>query len=297
MKPFNRLQIYMFTISLIAILLVPIWIIIIVPNLTDLPNSYISNPSYFGELKAFEPEKGALKQVISINRKIIEKSKKARKNNLFIKRIDTITNSLTQEVLLQEETEFIINKKTRKYININQGNFFTFPKNTQKKDYDNIIYPVLPRAKTSQLKFSHEENLFGMATFVFRYKKENFPLEEDAKKTLIFNSDIQNQKIITNWWGKIWVEPKTGMIVRQENNWGHYIVNPNNQQKTNKRKIIESGRIWQQDEEIKRLIQLAQSKKAMYQIYEMWIPIYLLLFAFAFAIGSFLKESSPLKID
>ena len=127
MKPFNRPQIYMFTISLTAILLVPIWIIIITPNLTDLPKSYIFNPSYFGELKAFEPEKGILKQVISINRKIIEKSEKAQKNNLFIKRIDTITDSLTQEVLLQEETKFIINKKTRKYVNINRGDFFTFP--------------------------------------------------------------------------------------------------------------------------------------------------------------------------
>jgi hypothetical protein len=123
-----------------------------------------------------------------------------------------------------------------------------------------------------------------MYAFVFKYKKED--LIVDKNDPILASSESQD-RLTADFWGTVWVEPKTGFIIKTDDNWNCY-----KNEVDGSKKLFASGRTWQQEEETERVISNIQASKAMYQLYDMWIPTYLLLFALAFGIGALLKETS-----
>lgn len=275
----------MLLLSLSSLIVMIAWIYIGAPYATNTAKDLNYYSSYFGELKVFDLENKNVKDIFAINRKTITRSEKNAKNTATLNMIDTLTNTLSQEVLLQNESRYIVDTKKRSYFDESGEKRLLFPQNTEKKDYDDILYQVYPYLTVLKFTFSNEENVLGMFSYVFRYKIE----KQSADQKMIITKDtaLGDKKILGNFEGKIWVEPRTGFIIKQENYWNFSFKDDDNKNQT-----VESGRMWQQDEETKRIITLIESKKAMAQIYEMWIPVYLILFALAFIIGVLLKEKS-----
>lgn len=281
MREYDPYRIFMFVSAISALIVMIFWLAFVSPILTNIQARYAPDNNYFGELKKYTLNEDEGPATIGIIRKVLGKTDKVGRNSLDIKKIDTISNALNQEVVLQKESRYIVDSKTRRYSNENRDYFFTFPKNVEERDYKDILVQIYPGVNTSELNFSNEEGVFGMSVYVFKYRMEKMSLKEET-------SDIINKGVSTDFWGKIWVEPKTGFIIKDEANWTHYFDNEG----AGERRAFESGKLWQQDEEVKRIVRLTQSKKAMYQIYEFWIPVYLILFALAFTFGFFLKETS-----
>jgi len=284
MNRFNPYQKTMFILALSSLIMMIAWIYIGAPYLTNTVDDFNFYNSYSGELKTFDLENSKVKDSFEINRKITNKAEKASKKAATIKMVDTFTNTLSQEVLMQNERSFNIDTEKRNYYDENGEKKFLFPQNTQKLDYEDVFYQVYPYLTVSKFTFANEENVLGMFSYVFRYKLESISI--DKKMIITKDATLGDKKVLGNFEGKIWVEPRTGFIIKQESYWNFFFNNDDGQNQT-----IESGRIWQQDEETKRVISLIESKKAMAQIYEMWVPLYLLIFALAFGIGVLLKES------
>lgn len=283
MKDINYYQKIMLGLSLASLITMFIWITLGIYFVINTTNDYNYYNNYVGSAKIFDEKTKDLSDTLEIGQKITFRAKKTSKSGAMLKTVNTITNQLSQEVLAQNEDSLNIDTKTRSYHDEKGEKWFSFPQNTQREDYDNIFYRIYPYLTVSKFTFSNEENIFGMFSYVYRYKIQDSPV--DKKSIFSQNKDIKDEKILGDFDGKIWIEPRTGSVIKHEGTWTYYFID-----KERKRLTIESGRIWQQDEETKRIISLIESKKAMIQIYEMWIPIYLILFSVAFAIGALIKE-------
>jgi len=252
-----------------------------------MPNS--QTQSLLGKIE-IPPEKSSNKKggiKICISQDIIKKIDSVYKRKSNLKIINSVIDMDGNEVLIQDEKNLFVDKSSRTYLNDNsQETLFTFPLNTQNRDYNNVAIDVYPGITVKDFKFYTTESIFGMSVLVFKYSLENIDTPTDM---LFLNKDpniVSNVK--ADYFGKFLIEPTTGMVIRQESNWSYYTVND----ATGEATILEKGMLSHQDEETKRLIRLAQSRKAMLQIYETLIPVYLITFAFAFIVGAFLKNSN-----
>jgi hypothetical protein len=285
MRKLNPYQIFMLSSSFISLVVMIAWICIGIPNVTNTAKDINVYNSYVGEIKFFDPGNKIPKADFDINEKIIYRADKKSRGTANLDIIDTITHIPEQEVLLQSESKYIIDTEKRSYFDQSGEKRVLFPPNTQNSDYSDVFYKVYPNLTISKFTFANEENVFGMFSYVFRYNLKDFPA--DQKMLVSPNEKLGGEKILGNFEGKIWVEPRTGFIIKQESYWDFSFKDGDGKKQT-----IESGRTWQQDEETKRVINIIESKKAMAQIYEMWIPIYLILFALAFIIGALVKNTS-----
>jgi len=263
------------------LVLIPVWIFLIVPELEKLPVDHnfkvqthtIGNPQY--EVNAERQTKTVFKgqkedKVIGV-----------KDNTLVIERTLQL-NYLHGEKYYGTSQEFEVERKTRhntpSFTDKEGKAFFYFPSHVEKKSYDQ--WPA-GYFKSHQFDFVNVENIKGLETYYFKADKKIDP-HTDAYKWLELVPDTYD--VDTLFTAEFWVEPVSGTIIRYRDEGTNYYTDK------------ESGeRVWDidywsndfTDDTIANQVRIAQYQKQQIILYEIMIPILLAVIAIALLIASY----------
>jgi signal transduction histidine kinase len=243
------------------LLLTPIWIFVIAPEFEKLPSNYhyyeeqiglnsiVSQygdklPTPFKHFNTYEIK------VVGINNNILKIE-----SNLQATNVD---NGFK---FLDETRNFFITRDTRAHETVEKG-YFLFPPNTQQHDYF-LTFP---------LAFTH-------ATFTFEGKDIVQGLEVYKFSCISQPYDITNAipqfkgyKVMSYYQCVIWIEPVTGKHVDFLLEWESF-YEENNEITF----LAEKGHKRTSPEYVTKLVSNVKEEKMIFQIYNMFIPIILLV--------------------
>lgn len=246
--------------GILLIILIPIWIFLIIPEITKIPSTFYHYEEQTGT-NSIAPYVGAelpkpfrhhdVQEIKVIN--IVGKD---------LKILSTLqaTNIDTGEVFLYESRLFDVDSYTRSHASVEKG-YFSFPPNTQRQNYF-LTFP---------LAFSHAVFSFqgidiveGLETDVYDCKTKPYNISSAISKF----KDLPTESFYTC---KIWIEPITGKHVNFELQWETFVNDGQNIQ------LIEKGEKQTDQKYVSLLVKKAKEEKAIYQIYYSVVPISLLI--------------------
>ena len=180
-------------------------------------------------------------------------------NNLEIHSTITTSNLLTDEIIFESESIFVIDRKTRTHIEDSEK-FFMFPNNVEKKNYE-FIHPLI--YFPTEFVFEKEDKLDNLDTYVFSCN-----LSEDD---ISYAYTQFSKKILSDSTCRMWVEPITGTEVWFEKTWHDYHL------EQNQLFSIDKGFSKTSDFTKNIVIKSVTDKKNLFFFYDFVIPIFIIL--------------------
>jgi len=180
-------------------------------------------------------------------------------NNLEIHSTITTSNLLTDEIIFESKSIFVIDRKTRTHIE-DPEKFFMFPNNVEKKNYE-FIHPLI--YFPTEFVFEKEDKLNNLDTYVFSCNL----LEDDISYAYTQFS----KKILSDSTCRVWVEPITGTEVWFEKTWHDYHL------EQNQLFSIDKGFSKTSDFTKNIVIKSVTDKKNLFFFYDFVIPIFIIL--------------------
>ncbi|MGQ0795528.1 MAG: porin PorA family protein [Nitrosopumilaceae archaeon] len=238
----------------------PIWIFLIVPEVTKLPSTFYHYEEQTGT-NSIAPYVGAELPKPFTHRDVQEiKVINIVGKDLKIQSTLRATNTNTGEVFLDESRFFDVDSYTRSHTSVEKG-YFCFPPNTQRQNYF-LTFP---------LAFSHAVFAFqgidiveGLEVDVYNCQTKPY----DISSAISNFEDLPAESFYTC---KIWIEPITGKHVNFELQWETFVNDGQNIQ------LIEKGEKRTDQKYVSLLVKKAKEEKIIYQIYYPIVPIGLLL--------------------
>ena len=195
--------------SVIIILLLPLWYFAVVPEFEKMPVDYKFSIDLFGTDNVYDLESDEFmgEKVTNIKRSI--SAHKSTKETVTVKDVFAV-NELSGKLIYQIEQDFIVNRNTKVIERTSQLAYFEFPRNVEKKEYPVWFYYINNPEIAS---FEKTEEIQGLTTFVF-FLKHKF----DNTLGVAEGNPLVPEKYntVAELDAKIWVEPKTGIIVKME---------------------------------------------------------------------------------
>jgi len=198
-------------------------------------------------------------------------------NNLEIRSTITTSNLLTDEIIFESESVFLIDKNTRNHTE-DPEKFFMFPNNVQKKTYE-FIHPLI-------------------------YFPTKFVFEEESKKAnitvYIFSCNLSgddisyayhqfSQKILSDSTCRVWVEPITGIELWFEKTWHDYYLEQN--------QIFSVDKGSSKTSEFTKdlFINIANDRIKLFYLYDTMIPILLVVISSGSVLVVFVNQTLKIR--
>jgi len=268
-----------------AAISIPLWFLLAVPELEKMPADYQRQWEFVGEARLLDPGDGVLGDPFPFkdtsNRKVL-----LPKEEVVIIQINMVARNLsTGEILWETHERMAVDRYTRMHVsglgNADRQGHFTFPLHLEKRNYE-FWYPGL--LDSLLVIFEREETLKGLNLYVFTFSIKEIP-----------SSDLYPQYkprlLAGDKWGTFWVEPVSGYVVGYDLSSEVYFVE-DGQKGLN----VEVRHKSFTKETHENQIRAARDKKLLIRLYEVWIPLFLVISALVlFAAVAKVKHSPKTK--
>ena len=238
----------------------PIWTLIVIPELTKMPSTFHHYEEQKG-IDSIAPYIGAdlpdsfehhdIQEINVVN---------AVGNNLKILSTLQAKNVKTGEIFLNDSRLFDVDSYSRSNTSVEKG-YFWFPPNVQRQDYF-LTFPLA--FSHSIFSFKGSDIVQGLETYVFSCQTNPF----DITKAISKFKDMPAESFYTC---NIWVEPVTGRHVNFELQWETYAIEGQDSI------LIEKGNKMTDSKYVSLLVDEAKKEKTVFQIYQPVIPTALLI--------------------
>ena len=276
----EKLQKTFLIIAMVLLVFIPVWMFLIVPELEKMPVDYQYRVTHSGQQKFFDLETNEYKETISRTERE-DKVSEVRGDTLVIENRLVSYDLITNVEDFRASGTYGANRITRKNVagfGEAETGYFKFPLHVQKKEY--IMHsPEIQEAPTPVV-FEKVELVKGLKTYKFNYfvepsdKTRFFPLIK-GKGYLVEGEER----------GSLWVEPKSGHIVDINKKIANDLLNQSTHDKIT---ILEELLLKFTDDTISNQVRIAQNEKQQIILYEIIIPILLIVMALAFLIVAYI---------
>ena len=255
------MKIVLTIIGAVLIVLVPIWVFFIVPYLEAIPVNYYRYEEQDG-INSLSPYYGAplpkpFKHHDTQEIKVLD----VQGGNLKITSRLQAINLDSGQKFLDETRIYDVNRFSRIHVALEQG-YFLFPPNTQQHDY----FLTFPIGFTHAIyKFEGADVIQGLEVYVFTCKSDPY----DITGAIPLFKDYKVKSLYTC---KIWVEPVTGRDLDYQLSWESYY-----QQNGTFTLLAEKGNKETTPEYVAKFIEQAKNEKAVFQAYNQYIPLTILI--------------------
>ena len=250
------------------IVLTPIWVFFMVPYLEAIPSNYYRYEEQIG-VDSLSPYYGAplptpFKHHDTQEIKVID----AQGDNLKITSRLQAINLDSGQKFLDETRIFDVNRISRVHTAIEKG-YFLFPPNTQQHDY----FLTFPIGFTHAIyQFEGTDVIQGLEVYVFTCKSDPYDITGAIPL-------FKDYKVESFYACKILVEPVTGRDVDYQLSWQSYY-----QQNGTFTLLAEQGDKETSPEYIAKFIEQAKNEKIVFQTYNQYIPLTILIIGSAILI-------------
>lgn len=279
----------MIGIAVILLILIPIWIYLIVPELDKIPRDYntVLNLNHFdntnfeinGNWTGQQIQKSFQKETtinVEGNIQVIEGWFKA--------------ETLNGELLFESKHQYGVNRKTREnvkgYGNKDRDGYYFFPVHLEKKSY-RVWMPEYYYAL--DFNFEGVDNIQGIDAYYFKTKEFS---TDDTEAFSFLDLVPETYGAGCSQAVEFWVEPVSGIIVNYKDKGMCYYTNKETGAK------VQDMEDWSNkfnDDTIANQVRIAQNKKQTIVLYEWIIPILLGVIAVAFFIVSYIGRKKEEK--
>ena len=207
----NALQKTATALGVMALTFAAIWVSFVIPWMKEVPRNYEAVFSYMAR-SAVAERPGAPLVKESFIEHHEERVVTPRGNMLLVEMVTTFVEISRGDILFQATDQIWMNRKSRL---IKGGDvLLLFPYELQKRNYLVRRFPYFPKEGVLFV-FEGVENVKGLRSYRFSFSAENldwsanypdFPLPEGVS-------------IRARDWGRVWVEPRTGIMVKHEEQW------------------------------------------------------------------------------
>ena len=258
----NRTQKAMLAMAVVALISIPIWLLVAVPELEKIPRDYHSRVDFVGELSWLDTGADKISEPFPFKDTMAHQVL-ARKGDVLVIQTNLIAEDpATGNIFWEAKERMGVHRATRKHVpgfgDADREGYFTFPLHVDKGDYE-FWYPGL-LAKGTWV-FEREENLRGLKVYVFTFSIEDTPSSE-------LYPQHKPKQVHSDEWGAFWVEPVSGHVVRYDLSWDFYFV-----EDSEKGQSVDVGGKSYTDETLANQVQIARRQKLLIQLYELWIPV------------------------
>lgn len=184
-----------------------------VDEMKKIPLNYELISEHEGQDRILESIGGNLSEPFWIRETLRENVVNVNGNILEIKSTVTGIDSSTNQVIFDNVHTFFVDRTTRKHQSMDE--YFTFPPNVQKKDYE-FFHPMIFTKTT--FVFEKEDNIDGLDVYDFSCKYNGTDISSSYPQ-------FPSKKIFSDGKCTTSVEPVTGMVVAFSKEWDDYFVN------------------------------------------------------------------------
>jgi hypothetical protein len=266
---------------------IPVWLYLVVPELLKLPGDYSSHTNFWGTENVYNVDSNDFEgeEIVQVARRVTTKEL----DNDKIKLNDFFSSAYSNgEIFYKTDQDFVVDRTTKKIQDTEVH--FEFPRNVEKEEYATWFYYL---SEPFKVKFEQEEKILNLGTYLFSYELE-FDATPGFRDADPLVPEMYNVKEVPS--GKIWVEPITGIIVKLADEGTDYYVDKVGSVIT--APIVAPTFRWTAEytsDTVANQVRLAQNEKQKIQLYEIWIPILLVLISLAFLIALFASRRAALK--
>jgi hypothetical protein len=207
----NTLQKTAAALGVIALTFAAVWLGFVIPWMEQVPRKYEAAFSYMARSTVAEAP-GAPLAIESFIEHHAEHVVASQGNTVLVEMTATFVEISRGDILFQATDKIWMNRKSRL---IKGGDvLLLFPHKLQKRNYLVRRFPYFPEEGVLFV-FEGEEDVKGLRSYRFSFSAENldwsanypdFPLPEGIS-------------IRARDWGTVWVEPRTGIMVKHEEQW------------------------------------------------------------------------------
>jgi hypothetical protein len=258
----SRTQKLTLVIAVGALISIPLWLLVAVPELEKLPRDYHSRVDFVGQVSWLDPGAEKISEPFPLQETMTHQVL-ARKGDVLIMQHNwTATDPATGEIFWEVKGRMGVDRATREHVpgfgDAEREGPFTFPLHVEKKDYG-LWHPGLLTKGT--WVFEREEVLQGLDTYVFTSSIKGLPSSE-------LYPQHKPKRVHLDIWVTFWVEPISGHVVRHDEAWDGYFVKDGQ-----KGQSVDVGNMSYTEETIADQVRIARRNKLLIQLYELWIPV------------------------
>ncbi len=252
------------------LLLIPLWIFLIVPELEKIDSNYIFEPKIIASENSRFEITGRWSGKNDLSASFYEKITKLEFNNAVLETRYTLKNQ-AGETSYNIFHKFIIDRKTRHNLagetDTERKSYASFPLHVKKQTYN--YWPV-GYGQSFDLKFKGIEDLYGLKTYHFEVLGK---ISDDTRGYDFHDLVPEKYKGFSNFDIHIYVEPVSGVIVNYEDEGRSYYVEQDGTK-------VQDFSEWENRFDyytIKSQAEIAKSAKLKIYIYKIYIPLLLSL--------------------
>jgi hypothetical protein len=282
----KKIQWMLLAAGLLVLIMIPVWLLLILPALEKMPQDYFSRVEFVGEERIRQPGEGDLGPVFPM-KEVINWQVLTRKGDVLILQMNWKAEDLNSSQVVWETRGSVgIDMNTRQlvrgYGDIDREGYFGFPVNLEKKDYE-IWHPGL-YGKNNAV-FQREETVKGLRTYLFTFDIKDLPSSDNYPQ---FNP----RQAVMDVKDKFRVEPVTGRIVDYEEWFESRLLKTDLPEQ-----IIDVGTFRFTDATVLQQVQLAEKELLLRQVFKLWIPLTLGIIAMVLILGAALSGKKRKEME
>ncbi len=269
----KKIQWVLLASGLVMLVMIPIWLLMVLPALEKAPQGYFSSVEFIGEDRIMQPGESGLGPVFPI-RETLSWQVLTRKGDVLVMQMNWRAKDMNSGQVVWETSGSIgvdVNNRqlVRGYGDIDREGYFGFPLNLEKKNYE-IWHPGLYGKSTAV--FQNEETINGLLLYLFTFEIRDIPSTGAYPH-------FKPRQAAMHIKDKLWVEPVTGRIVDYDEWFESRLLKSNDLPE----QIIETGTFRFSDSTVVRQLQLAEKEMLLRRHYKLWIPLTFAILALIFA--------------
>ena len=231
-----------------------------VHEMKKLPPNYEFISEQEGRDRVLDYLGGNLSEPFGIRETMMEKV--LGKNGGILEINSTITGKdpITNKIVFYNAHTFFVDRETRKLQSTNE--YFTFPPNVQKKDYD-FFHPMI-FSKTPFI-FEKTDSINGLRVYDFSCKYSGVDVSSS-------HPQFSSRRILSDGSCSVSVEPTSGITVSFSKQWDDYFVNDGSRGAD-----VEIGEKHTTDYSKDILVETAKSTKTLYYFLDYVFPSFIVI--------------------
>ncbi len=248
----SRTQNLVLAIAVVALISIPLWLLVAVPELEKLPRDYHSRVDFVGQVSWLDPGAEKISEPFLLKETMTHQVLARSGDVLIIQANWLAENPSSGEIFWEVKGRMGVDRATREHVpgfgDADREGYSSFPLHVDKRDYE-LWHPGL-LAKGTWV-FDREEVLRGLDTYVFTFNIRSIPSSE-------LYPQHKPRRVHRDIWGTFWVEPVSGHLVGHDEAWDGYFVEDGQ-----KGQSVDVGGMSYTEETIANQVQIARRNKLL----------------------------------
>ena len=248
----SRTQNLVLAIAVVALISIPLWLLVAVPELEKLPRDYHSRVDFVGQVSWLDPGAEKISEPFLLKETMTHQVLARSGDVLIIQANWLAENPSSGEIFWEVKGRMGVDRATREHVpgfgDADREGPFTLPLHVEKRDYE-LWHPSLLGKGT--WVFEREETLRDLKVYVFTSSIEGLPSSE-------LYPQHKPKQVRMDIWDTFWVEPVSGHLVGHDEAWDGYFVEDGQ-----KGQSVDVGGMSYTEETIANQVQIARRNKLL----------------------------------